>query len=542
MPLPALSLLPRPVQQKPGGGRFTITAATTLSFAPGLESVAAWLQGAVRPATGFSLMADGEPGDISLLLDPGLGGEEYVLDASPGRVEVRGGDAAGVFYGCQSLLQLLPPAIYRAAPVAGVRWEVPCGTVSDKPRFGWRGTMLDVARQFLPKREILRFIDLMSAHKLNTLHLHLTDDQGWRVEILRYPKLTEISSWRRETQLGAGADAPLDGRPHGGFYTQDDLREIVAYAAARFITVVPEIETPGHVQAVLAAYPELGVHGPGLEVDTRWGINYNVLNAEESTVNFFINVLDEVMDIFPANWIGIGGDECPRDQWLADPRSRERAAELGLARVEDLQNWFIGRLDQHVSGRGRRIFGWDEILEGEISPTATVASWRGMTGALTAARRGHDVVSCPDHLAYFDYRQSEMATEPIPVAIPLDVAGVYSFEPVPEGLDAGLAHHVLGGQANIWTEYIDSPRTLDYMAFPRLCAMAEVLWGPAEKDLESFLLRLQAHLPRLEALGVEYRRESGPFPWQQRPGIKGRPSTPEERAAHIAEITANIRD
>ncbi|POH73050.1 beta-N-acetylhexosaminidase [Arthrobacter glacialis] len=540
MPFTALPLLPLPVHEEHAAGEFLLSAATTLSCTPGLEPVAIGLQNALRPATGFHLMFDAGDADISLLLDPGLGQAEYTLEVSPGKVEVRGGDAAGVFYGCQTLLQLLPAAIFRTAPVAGVRWAAPACRVADKPRFGWRGTMLDVVRHFMPKREILRFIDLMAMHKLNTLHLHLTDDQGWRVEILRYPKLTQIGAWRRETQMDAGTDAGSDGRPHGGFYTQDDIREIVAYAAARFIDVVPEIETPGHVQAALAAYPELGVQGHAMEVYTRWGINYNVLNVEDSTVGFFNNVFDEIMDLFPGTYIGIGGDECPKDQWLADPRSVERMTELGLDRVEDLQTWFIAQMDKHISARGRRIFGWDEILEGDLAPTATVASWRGMTGALSAARRGHDVVCCPDNLAYFDYRQSELAAEPIPVSIPLTVADVYGFNPVPPGLSPEAEHHILGGQANLWTEYIDSPRMLDYMAFPRLCAMAEVLWSTPEKNLPGFSTRLEAHLSRLDAVGVEYRQSAGPLPWQQRPGIKGRPETVAERAAHIAKIVASI--
>lgn len=546
MPTP-LPLLPRPSTETAGNGEFVLGAQTPLTGPEQLQGVALWLQGALRPATGFSFpWQDGgstsEAGTIALALDAGLGAEGYRLEVSEAGVQVCGGDEAGVFYGCQTLLQLLPAGIFRAGHLPGVRWSVAACTVEDSPRFGWRGTMLDVVRHFLPKRELLRFIDLMAMHKLNTLHLHLTDDQGWRVEILRYPRLTEVGSWRRETQIGAGTDAPLDGRPHGGFYTQADLREIVAYAAARFITVVPEIETPGHVQAALAAYPELGVHGSAMEVHTRWGINYNVLNMEDSTVEFFRNVFDEVMDLFPGRWIGVGGDECPKEQWRGDPRSQQRAAELGLDGVDGLQGWFIAQMDRHMTGRGRRILGWDEILENELAPEATVLSWRGMAGALTAARRGHDVVCCPDDLAYLDYRQSELPTEPIPVSIALGVADVYGFDPVPPELDAAAARHILGGQANLWTEYIDSPRTLDYMAFPRLCAMAEALWSPAGRDLAHFTPRLEEHLGRLEAAGVEYRRESGPMPWQQRPGIAGRPESREERAAHIARITASILD
>ncbi|MGO4382796.1 beta-N-acetylhexosaminidase [Specibacter sp. RAF43] len=535
------SLLPHPRSVNPGRGEFRLTAATGIFAPPELEAAAFWLQGALRPATGFPVAFDaGRPGGIVLSLDAALAPEAYRLSVSGDGVALAGGDAAGVFYGCQTLCQLLPSEIYRQAVVAGAHWCAPAVVVEDAPRFGWRGAMLDVARHFLPKREVLRFLDLMALHRLNTLHLHLTDDQGWRLEILRYPRLTEVGGWRRESQVGAGEDAPSDGRPHGGFYTQEDIREIVAYARARFITVVPEIDTPGHVQAALAAYPELGVTGATLEVFTRWGINPNVLNAQESTVDFFRNVFDEVMDLFPSHYIGVGGDECPREQWANDPRSRERLSELGLGEPAELQAWFIERLDAHMAARGRRILGWDEILEGRLSRTSVVASWRGMAGAVAAARRGHDVICCPDDLAYLDYRQSELPTEPIPVSIALTVADIYAFNPVPDSLTPAQKRHILGGQANLWTEHIDSPRTLDYQAFPRLCAMAEVLWGNVGRDFGDFSARLEDHLARLRAVGVEYRPAAGPLPWQQRPGVPGRPETRDQRAAHIAALVTTI--
>ncbi|MCW2144018.1 beta-N-acetylhexosaminidase [Actinoplanes cyaneus] len=504
-----------------------------------LGGVLAWLQQALRPATGLPLRESGQA-TITLGLAGNLGPEAYRLTVTPVGAVVLGGTAAGVFYGCQALLQLLPPAVHRRSPVAGQHWAIPAVEISDEPRFAWRGAMLDVARHFMPKHDVLRFIDLMALHRLNTLHWHLTDDQGWRLEIRRYPRLTEVGAWRRESQVGATRDAPGDGRPHGGFYTQDDVREIVAYAAQRFVTIVPEIESPGHVQAALAAYPQLGVGKEPLDVYTRWGINRNVLNAEESTVIFFQNVLDEVLALFPSRWIGVGGDECPRDQWRDDPRTRERMIELGLTGEEQIQAWFIHRLDEHLTAAGRRLFGWDEILEGDLAPGTTIASWRGMTGAVAAARRGYDVVACPDDRVYLDYRQSESPDEPIPVSIPLTVADVYAFDPVPDGLTPDEARHILGGQANIWTEHADSPRTVDYLAFPRLCAVAEALWSPAGGDYEEFFRRLRHHLARLDALGVEYRHAGGPLPWQRRPGVPGRPDTRQQRAAHIARLVENI--
>ncbi|HWU45597.1 MAG TPA: beta-N-acetylhexosaminidase [Humibacter sp.] len=535
-------LIPRPASLITGEGDFELDRSTRIAAPMELSGIAGWLQSVLRPATGLPLDR-AEEGAITLEWNPELGAEAYRLSVTRTDVHIAGGGPAGVFHGCQAMLQLMPPQIYRRAPVRGVHWTVPVIDVEDAPKFAWRGVMLDVARHFMPKHDVLRFIDLMAMHHLSVLHLHLTDDQGWRIQILRYPRLTEVGGWRRESQVGADAGAPTDGRPHGGYYTQDDLREIVAYAAERFITVVPEIETPGHVQAALAAYPELGVDrgdAVPLQTWTRWGINYNVLNAEESTIDFFTGVLDEVIELFPSPYIGIGGDECPKDQWQSDPRTQQRMRELGLQNEEQLQSWFVRRFDAHLASRGRRLFGWDEILEGGLATGATVASWRGMTGAIAAARSGHDVVSCPDDQVYLDYRQSELPGEPIPVAIVLTVADVYRFDPVPPELTAEEARHVLGGQANIWTEHMDSPRTVDYFAFPRLAALAEALWSTGERDYDDFTWRVDHYLPKLDAIGVEYRHATGPLPWQTRPGVHGRPTTREEREAYISAVTANI--
>lgn len=544
------ALVPQPTSLVEGEGEFTLDNDTRILAPDSLATTVAWLQTALRPATGLLLreaVADASTENtIDLGFAADLGASEYRVDVTPAGVTIRGGDDAGVFYGVQTLLQLLPAAVYRKALVADVAWVVPAVTIVDAPRFGWRGAMLDVARHFLPKHDVLRFLDLMALHKLNVLHWHLTEDQGWRIEIKRYPKLTTIASWRHESQVGAGVDAPTDGRPHGGFYTQDDIREVVAYAAALHIDVVPEIDVPGHSQAAISAYPFLGIGGENkqLEVYTRWGIIKDVLAMEDTTVEFYRNVFTEVMDLFPSTYIGVGGDECPKDQWIADPRTQELMRERGLATEEDLQAWFIRQLDEHITARGRRIYGWDEILEGDLglSPTATVASWRGMTGAITAARRGHDVVACPDDQVYLDYRQSDLADEPIPVAVVLTVEDVYNFEPVPAELTEEEAKHVIGGQGNIWTEHMDSPRTIDYLVFPRLSALAEAVWSKGARDYAEFAPRLEAHLERLDAVGVEYRRATGPLPWQKRPGIDGRPSSREERAAFIAELVATISE
>ncbi|MFE7619508.1 beta-N-acetylhexosaminidase [Streptomyces sp. NPDC057496] len=540
-----LDLLPRPVTARTAPGEFLLGAATTITAPDALATTAARLQSALRPATGLPLPVTAEtsgPG-IVLALRPELGAEAYRLESGPAGVRIEGGDTGGVLHGCQTLLQLLPPGIYRRARITGERWAVPGAVVEDAPHFRWRGVMLDVARHFLPKREVLRFIELMAMHRLNTLHLHLTDDQGWRVEILSRPRLTGTGGWRRTSQLGSTIDDLTEDRPHGGFYTQDDIREIVARAAELGITVVPEIDVPGHSQAAVAAYPELGVTGEPVEVMTRWGVSPHVLNTEESTIDFFRDVFDEVMALFPGTFIGVGGDECPKEQWRNDPRTRQLMAERGLADENALQSWFVARIAAHVAERGRRVFGWDEILEGELPPGAVVASWRGMTGAVTAARRGYDVVSCPDDQVYLDYRQSEHPDEPIPVSVPVTLEDAYAFDPVPAGLSEEQAARVLGGQANLWTEHVDTPRMVDYYAFPRLCAVAEALWcGPGRRDFDEFRTRLYgAHLPRLDAIGVEYRARTGPLPWQTRPGIVGAPATRAEREEHMNRRVAAIR-
>jgi hexosaminidase len=515
-------LIPQPATVVPGAGSFTLDARTVLAAAPELARVAGWLRGALGPATDCPLWP-GEPGPgaIELVLADGLAAQEYRLIVGAERVRIEAGDPAGAFYGAQTLRQLLPAEVFRRAPVPGTAWSIGAVTIQDRPRFGWRGCLLDVARHFLPKADLLRYIDLLAMHKLNVLHLHLTDDQGWRLESRRFPRLTEVGGWRRESMVGHAE--VFDGRPHGGYYTQDDIREIVAYAADRFITVLPEIDIPGHSEAAIAAYPHLGnrVDGDGapIEVGTRWGISENVLNVEDGTLDFYRAVLDEVMELFPSEYICVGGDECAKAQWRTSPHAQGRIAELGLRDEHELQSWFIRQLDDHLTARGRRLYGWDEIIEGGLAPGATVAAWRGRAGAIAAARAGHDVVSCPHSDVYLDYRQSDRPDEPIPIGSVTGVAEVYAFEPVPAELTGPEAARVIGAQANLWSEHVDSPRMLDYMAFPRLAAFAEVVWRTGSRDLPDFMSRLARHEARLTALGVEYRRADGPLPWQTRPDV-----------------------
>lgn len=541
------TLLPRPAHQEFTDGEFELTRDSALSTHPDLAQPAQRLQERLRAATGFLLPLEvaEEASDTSVAirldLDPALAAEGFALETTPLAVRITAATDRGAHWAAQALLQLFPAAVNRRSPAPGIRWTAPATRVADAPKFPWRGAMLDVVRHFAPTRDVLRFIDLLAMHRLNTLHLHLTDDQGWRVEIARYPRLTEVGGWRPETQLGAAHGSDTDGRPHGGFYTQDDIREIVAYAGARGITVVPEIELPGHAQAAVAAYPELGVGDSAPTTPwTLWGINPVIFNVEESTIGFLCDVLDEVIDLFPSEYICIGGDECPKIQWVEDERTQERMRELGLHDEEELQSWFVSRIGQHLASRGRKLLGWDEILEGGLADGATVLSWRGRVGALTAARSGNDVVACPEDTVYLDYRESDLPSEPIPTGTVTTVEKAYSFDPVPAELDAEQATHVLGGQANLWTEHIDSMRGLDYRAFPRLSAVAEALWTTGDRDYEEFAPRLAEHLARLDAAGVEYRHADGPRPWQERPGVSGRTRSVEEAAAHLARITANI--
>ncbi|MFF4306506.1 beta-N-acetylhexosaminidase [Streptomyces sp. NPDC001601] len=508
---------------------------TTLWAAPGTEGTERWLRATVGAAAGVPLRPGPEDARnaVRLHLDDSLEPEAYRLSVIANRgVEIRGGGPAGVFWGAQTLRQLLGPEAFRRAPVRpGIRYGIPHQVIEDSPRFPWRGLMLDVARHFTPKEGVLRYLDLMAAHKLNVFHFHLTDDQGWRLRIERYPRLTEVGSWRTRTKFGHRASPLWEEKPHGGYYTQDDIREIVAYAAERHITVVPEIDVPGHSQAAVAAYPELGntdvIDTTALSVWDSWGISPNVLAPTDNTLRFYEGVFEEVLELFPSEFIHVGGDECPKDQWRASPAAQARIKELGLADEDALQSWFIGHFAKWLSARGRRLIGWDEILEGGIAEGAAVSSWRGYGGGIAAARAGHDVVMCPEQYVYLDHRQAGGADEPVPIGYVRTLEDVYRFEPVPVELDESQARRILGTQANVWTEVMEDHARVDYQAFPRLAAFAEVAWSalpsPGERDFTGFERRMAAHYRRLDALGVAYRPPAGPLPWQRRPGVPGRP-------------------
>ncbi|MFD9786443.1 beta-N-acetylhexosaminidase [[Kitasatospora] papulosa] len=535
-------LIPAPRRADGDGGRgFVPGGATTITAGPGTGGTERWLRTTLGAAFGLPLApgtvgAEEAADTIELRIDPALEPEGYRLTVVSDRgVRITGGSAAGVFWGAQTLRQLLGPEAFRRASVGqGAARGIPATEIEDGPRFGWRGLMLDVARHFTPKDGVLRMLDLLAAHKLNVFHFHLTDDQGWRVEIKRYPRLTEVGAWRARTKYGHRASELWDETPHGGFYTQDDIREIVAYAAERHIRVVPEIDIPGHSQAAVSAYPELGntdvVDTSALSVWDTWGVNPNVLAPTDHTLRFFEGVFEELLDLFPADtspFIHVGGDECPKDQWRQSPTAQARIAELGLKDEDELQSWFIRHFDRWLTDRGRRLIGWDEILEGGIAEGAAVSSWQGYAGGIAAAEAGHDVVMCPLQQVYLDYRQDAGPDEPMPIGYVRTLEDVYRFEPVPPGLSEEAAAHVLGTQVNVWTEVMQNRQRVDYQVFPRLAAFAEVAWSrlpaPGERDFAGFERRMETHYARLDALGVDYRPPTGPLPWQRRPGVLGRP-------------------
>ncbi|AIE85306.1 beta-N-acetylhexosaminidase [Fimbriimonas ginsengisoli] len=507
----SISIVPRPGLLRMSVGHFDLRADTRVAVTPETRGLGDMLQGYLRPGTGLPLDLTDRAGrnTIVLRLDrklANLGAEGYQLDASRDRITIQAFAPAGVFYGIQTLRQMLPSDTLRKASVGRPRWQVPCAWIEDKPRFVWRGALVDVSRHFMPKEAVLRFIDGLAFHKLNTFHIHLTDDQGWRVEIKKYPKLTTVGAWHKANEL-TGDPTTWKTMPDGGFYSQDDIREIVAYAQARFINVVPEIEMPGHSMAIIASYPEYGNTGKQFEVPPVNGYSPDVVNASEHTVKFYQDVLTEVMELFPSKFIHVGGDEVGKDPWKKNPEMQAQIKRLGLKNEDELQSWFIRQMDTFLTQHGRRLIGWDEILEGGLAPGATVMSWRGIEGGIAAAKAGHDVVMAPTSNTYLDYYQSTNHDhEPRAIGGYVPLEKVYAYEPIPKDLTSAEAVHVLGAQGQLWTEYIPDPRHLEYMAYPRLCALAELTWSPAEgKSYPDFLNRLAPHLERLAKMDINFR-------------------------------------
>ena len=430
------------------------------------------------------------------LLNPEIAEEAYTLDVTGKCVKVEASSLRGFNYAIQTIKQMLPVEVFGKSPVKGVKWTMPCASINDAPRFGYRGLHLDEARHFFGMDEVKRYLDIMEVHKLNTLHWHLTDDQGWRVEIRKYPELTTIGSKRTGTCVKKDFNS-TDGIPYGEgmWYTQDQIREVIAYAAAKGITIIPEIDLPGHMLAALTAYPELGCTGGPYEVWTRWGISDDVLCAgNEKVYEFLENVLGEICELFPSEYIHIGGDECPKVRWENCPKCQAKIRQLGYKDKDGhkaehfLQSYVMARMEKFINSKGKRIIGWDEILEGEVAPNATIMSWRGEKGGLQAARMGHDAIMTPNTYFYIDYYQSmDTKNEPFGIGGYLPVGRCYSYEPYVEGMTDEEKAHILGVQANLWTEYIATPEHLEYMLLPRLAALAEVQWCNADrKDWDRF--------------------------------------------------------
>jgi hexosaminidase len=502
---PPLPLIPLPARATRRSGEFVVDAGTPLvavAADPAARQAAArfaeLMQGSFGQAPEMLDAAAGREA-IVFATDPDAAGkpEGYTMEIAPDGVQIRARDEAGLFYGGVTLWQLLS-----AGGDQGLPATLPALRIEDAPRFAWRGFMLDSARHMQSVDEIKRLLDQMARHKLNVFHWHLTDDQGWRLEIKAYPKLTEVGAWRVPAgKAGQGADG--EPRRYGGFYTQDQARAIVAYAKRLHITVVPEIELPGHAQAAIAAYPEFGVAVQAPPVSPDWGVHTYLYNVDEATFAFLESVLSEVMDIFPGRYIHIGGDEADKYQWRHSRQVQARRRALGLKDDMALQSWFVTRIEKFLVANGRRLIGWDEILEGGLPPEATVMSWRGMQGAVEAARQGHDVVLSPSDVTYLNRMQSEEADEPPGHDYPTPLQAVYGFEPVPPELTAAQATHVLGTQANLWTEHVRTEPRVEHMVFPRLSALAEVAWSQqAARDFDGFLQRLAPQMRRFEAAGI----------------------------------------
>ena len=502
--------LPKEIVKKDGSA-FTLSQSTQIAYPAENEKMqknAEFLADYIEEMLGYKpALTTDVNADKAIVLglkeDENREAYELVVDAN--QVVINGASEAGVFYGIQTLRKSLPVE-------KNTNVSFPAVVVKDQPRFGYRGMMLDVARHYFPLDFVKRYIDILALHNINTFHWHLSEDQGWRIEIKKYPKLTEIGSQRKETVIGRNS-GEYDGKPYGGFYTQEEAKEIVAYAAERYITVIPEIDMPGHMQGALASYPELGCTGGPYEVWTQWGISDNVLCAgNDQVLEFLTDVMSEIIEIFPSTYIHVGGDECPKTKWKDCPKCQARIKSLGLKAdaehsAEDrLQSFIISHVEKFLNDNGRQIIGWDEILEGGLAPNATVMSWRGMGGGIQAAKMGHNVIMTPTTNVYFDYYQTkDTDNEPLAIGGYLPVENVYNLEPVPSSLTVDEQKYVIGAQANLWTEYIPSEEQAEYMVLPRMAALAEVQWCDSkQKDYDAFLTRLPRLIDIYNLRGYNY--------------------------------------
>lgn len=514
-PQPEINIVPKPAKMVQEKGVFELNAETPIVVnedSAEIKQIAGFLQAHLSDFYGLKNKV--EVGDlpvdktvfISLDKSLNLGKEAYTLSINPKGIVLKASAPNGLFYGVQTLIQLLPHSKKQLAQVT-----FPAVQIEDSPRFSWRGMHLDVSRHFMPVSFIKKYIDYIAMNKMNVFHWHLTDDQGWRIEIKKYPKLTQVGAWRKETLIGhPGKDNKYDGKRYGGFYTQDQIKEIVAYAKARYVTVVPEIEMPGHAMAALAAYPELGCTGGPYQVGTRWGVYDDVYCAgKEKTFKFLEDVLTEVMALFPSQYIHIGGDECPKTRWKACPYDQARMKELGLKNEEELQSYFVQRIEKFLNAHGRKMIGWDEILEGGLAPNAVIMSWRGEKGGIAAAQAHHSVIMTPGGYCYFDHYQGKPESEPIAFGGFTPLKKVYNYEPVSKELAPDEDKYILGSQGNVWTEYMKTPAKVEYMIFPRMAALAEVLWSPkASRNYDDFLKRMRSEGKLYDAYGINYCKDA----------------------------------
>ena len=501
------NLIPFPARFAGQSGQFTMTATTRVVLSPAsdasVRAVAQTFINQVKTTYGRSLpvspasptLTKGAHIYLSLNKKLALGDEGYKLTVTPGRVLAEAATAKGLFYAAQTMRQLLPVG-------QNATLTMPACAITDKPRFSYRGLHLDVSRHFMPVSFVKKYIDLMAMHKQNTFHWHLTDDQGWRIEIKKYPKLTQVGSKRTETVIGQyyqNYPQQFDGKPVSGFYTQDEIRDVVRYAQSRFVTIVPEIEMPGHALAALTAYPELSCDpAKTYQVATKWGVFEDVFCPSEKTFGFLQDVLTEVMALFPGKYLHIGGDECPKTAWKQSAFCQDLMKKNKLNDEHELQSYFIRRIEKFVASKGRAIIGWDEILEGGLAPNATVMSWRGTEGGIAAAKQKHNVIMTPGQFCYLDAYQGNPATEPLAIGGYLPLDQVYTYEPMPVELSSAEQKYVLGVQGNLWSEYTPTPEAVEYMVFPRAIALAEIGWMPAgPHNFEDFAQRLKNHLPRL---------------------------------------------
>ena len=496
------SIIPKPLSQEIGTGYFIFNHDITIISEPELQEVSNYFNLYLKENYNIKLSNNNSTKKITFKIDDSINNDEgYELNVSKNDITIKSKHTKGAFYAVQSLLQLLPITSISNSI------KVPCIKIKDHPRFKYRGMHLDVGRHFFSVNFIKKYIDLMARLKMNTFHWHLTEDQGWRIEIKKYPKLQEIAAYRKETLIGHYNDQPhqFDGKPYGGFYTQEQIKEVVAYAKTRQVTIIPEIEMPGHSQAAIAAYPELGCTGEQVEVATKWGVFDEVYCPKESTFKFLEDVIDEVVALFPGKYIHIGGDEAPKTNWKNCEYCQKLIKKEGLKDEHGLQSYFIARMEKYINTKGKQIIGWDEILEGGLAPNATVMSWRGTSGAVEAAKEGHDVILTPGSHCYFDHYQSEDENEPLAIGGFLPLEKVYHFNPIPEELTEEESKYVLGAQGNVWTEYMKSEKQVEYMAFPRAVALSEVVWSsPEHKNYSDFINRLEQYQKRLDQLEVNY--------------------------------------